>query len=97
MSENNFLIKSVEIDLSDSNWREQLLKEIEKLRETSYKNLTVSFFGREDNRLFEAGINLASFNKIKDKQELPSGTVIDFFDARSSIKRNSFEDDTQNA
>ena len=97
MSENKFLLKSFEVNISESNWRDKLLKELEKLSESSYNNLTVSIFGKENDTLFEAGINLASFNKIKDKQELPSDVVIDLFEVKSSIKRSSFEDDSQNA
>ncbi len=95
MSEDKLYISSIKIDLTDENWKENLIKEFESVKK-NYKKIEVIVSGSVEEKASDTGINMNLVNTIAARQDLPTYVILDFLNAEGSIKRNSFKEDVLN-
>jgi hypothetical protein len=85
MNDNYSKLSRLEIDTSDSSYKEELLSSLERIKMAGYKNMIVEIYGDSRRSAGEEKLDLELFDKIRLVQSLPADVVFDLMKVKGKL------------
>lgn len=87
----NILLKSISVDLSEDESFEELIRELKSLKSQGFSKTKVLVYKNVMEEVKLKGVDQIIFNKIKKKQDLPDYVVLEFIESEGIIKDKNYK------